>query len=292
MVNNGFVQGIRYFLGGFMKVRVFNNFIKNIKRGICYASTITLLSAPAIAKADYYSVSAGDNLKSISERYYGDPNYYDELAEYNGIIYPYNIYANQILDVPDNFDELDCPCQHDYAGDDIVYEFQDGDTLWKVSKIYYGTGNYWELLKDYNKIPDERKIRNGTLIRIPQLNNSNDYQPQNILYSLKEISSKKYGSEVFANTLAAINGVYYMGLYDINAIYAPRPEEVYSYYEQYHSDTYYVVQNGDTLYNIVMRFYGSLDDLHLILGVNNLEPNQKLAEGSVLLIPNHNVKRK
>ncbi len=53
--------------------------------------------------------------------------------------------------------------------DDIFYEIQKGDTLWKVAEIYYKDGSRYPEIFEANRevIKDPDKIYPGQIIRIP-----------------------------------------------------------------------------------------------------------------------------
>lgn len=51
----------------------------------------------------------------------------------------------------------------------ISYMMKKGDSLWKLSKKYYGSGRKYATIKKFNHIKDVRKIRVGKIIYIPQI---------------------------------------------------------------------------------------------------------------------------
>ena len=53
--------------------------------------------------------------------------------------------------------------------DDIFYEVQKGDTLWKIAEIYYKDGSRYKEIFEANRevIKDPDKIYPGQMIRIP-----------------------------------------------------------------------------------------------------------------------------
>jgi LysM repeat protein len=50
-----------------------------------------------------------------------------------------------------------------------TYTISKGDTLWSISKKFYGKGGNWQLILDANtaKIGDPNKLKAGTVINIP-----------------------------------------------------------------------------------------------------------------------------
>jgi nucleoid-associated protein YgaU len=47
-----------------------------------------------------YTIKSGDNLSKISEKFYGNPNKYQTIAQHNGISDPNKIQAGQKINVP------------------------------------------------------------------------------------------------------------------------------------------------------------------------------------------------
>ncbi|MCJ0906537.1 LysM peptidoglycan-binding domain-containing protein [Rhodococcus sp. ARC_M6] len=56
--------------------------------------------APAAPAAQTYTVEGGDTLWAIAERFYGDGNQYQRIADANGISNPDLINAGQVLTIP------------------------------------------------------------------------------------------------------------------------------------------------------------------------------------------------
>ena len=55
------------------------------------------------------------------------------------------------------------------AGEYQTYTVAPKDTLWGISKRFYGTGKYWRRILDANSdlIPDPKKLRIGLELKIP-----------------------------------------------------------------------------------------------------------------------------
>lgn len=47
-----------------------------------------------------YTIKSGDNLSKVSEKFYGNPNKYQTIAQHNGINDPNRIQAGQKINVP------------------------------------------------------------------------------------------------------------------------------------------------------------------------------------------------
>jgi|GEM_PF-3229931 len=106
-------------------------------------------------------VKEGDTLASISERFYGNPMYYKRIIRANrGLRRGRHLKVGQRLIIP----ELDKKIR------DRLYRIRKGDTLYKISKRFYGTTKKVQKIIDANyKIKDaSSKLSVGDLIYIPR----------------------------------------------------------------------------------------------------------------------------
>jgi nucleoid-associated protein YgaU len=58
----------------------------------------TTTPEPVVRK---YTVVSGDTLTAVSERFYGDPNRYEQIADANGVSNPDLLHRGQVLTIPD-----------------------------------------------------------------------------------------------------------------------------------------------------------------------------------------------
>jgi nucleoid-associated protein YgaU len=58
----------------------------------------TIPPEPVVRK---YTVASGDTLSAVSERFYGDPNRYDQIADASGVSNPDLLHRGQVLTIPD-----------------------------------------------------------------------------------------------------------------------------------------------------------------------------------------------
>jgi nucleoid-associated protein YgaU len=58
----------------------------------------TTTPEPVVRK---YTVASGDTLSAVSERFYGDPNRYDQIADASGVSNPDLLHRGQVLTIPD-----------------------------------------------------------------------------------------------------------------------------------------------------------------------------------------------
>lgn len=88
------------------------------------------------------------------------------------------------------------------------------DCLYNMAKTYYGKPSLWPALKDYNGIADERKIPNGTVIKIPDksvaqnlMNASTPQAKQNIINGSNSNSSNSSSSASNSSASTSNSGV-------------------------------------------------------------------------------------
>lgn len=160
--------------------------LNKTKKVLAGALIVASLALPvnANAQTNFYEFGKGDTLWRIASEYYGDGNYWSYLAAYNNIEDPKLVRDGTMIVIPElntllnwcygedpefyNQHQEDTNYNHCYQNF-ITYTFQQGDTLWGLCKSYYGDGNYWEMLKEFNGIENERCIVNGTVVTIPRL---------------------------------------------------------------------------------------------------------------------------
>lgn len=80
------------------------------------------------ASEQLHSVSAGDNLHAISERYYGSQEFVMTISQLNGIENPNELQVGQQLRIP----------QVSTLADRETYVVQEGDTLWSIAEKNLG----------------------------------------------------------------------------------------------------------------------------------------------------------
>lgn len=110
-----------------------------------------------------YTIKEGDSLYKLSEKFYGSPEYWEELAYYNGIKDPKALQLNVLLHyVEKSKDLLKATGGH-------VYPIQKGDTLSEICLEYYGTADEDTVnkLAIYNGIEDPNLIIVGNFLSIP-----------------------------------------------------------------------------------------------------------------------------
>ncbi len=114
-------------------------------------------AAIALNETVPYTVTEGDSLWDIAERFYGDGSRYVSIFDANagrtmatgetftdpGVIRP-----GWVLDVP-------MPAQNvQPSGDHMMYTVRDGDSLWRIAENFLGGGLRWTEIWDLNKSRD------------------------------------------------------------------------------------------------------------------------------------------
>ena len=124
-------------------------------------SSITTLGS----RDNDYTIKVGDTLYEIADRYYGNSEYYDEIAEYNNIENANQIKAGDTIKLPNKI----AP-NVEYMGNIVQsYTISSGDNLTSICEKFYNDNNYETALKlaRYNNIENPDLIKLGQIINIP-----------------------------------------------------------------------------------------------------------------------------
>lgn len=119
----------------------------------------------------YYTVVAGDTLSKIAQKYYGASKDWEKIFAANADIIrdPNLIYVGQVLTIYLSGDNsiITVPNENG-SGDIIYYTVQPGDSLWKISKKYYGSGKQWRKIyqNNTNIISNPERLHIGQMIAI------------------------------------------------------------------------------------------------------------------------------
>lgn len=110
-----------------------------------------------------YTISKGDTLYDISNRYYGSGIYYDDIAEYNGISNPDQIKVGDTIRLPHEISD------NVQLIEEQTYTISKGDNLIGICEKFYKDNSYETALRlaAYNNIEDVNLIKIGQEITIP-----------------------------------------------------------------------------------------------------------------------------
>lgn len=202
-----------------------------------------------------YVVKPGDTLSIISRKVYGSARFWQKIAEANNIADARTVRDGQTLKIPALSDSergrvsgaavastgMVAP-----AGNGQSHKVVSGDTLEGISKKYYGTIKHADLIKQANRLDNERMLRVGSTLVIPAL-------------SAPAAPSTPTPATTSVATVPT------------SVATSARRE--------------YVVQEGDTLHMISRKFYGTTKYYLLIMQANNLEDTRAMRIGAKLVIP-------
>ena len=126
---------------------------------------------------DVHIVDKGESLGIISKRYYGTPNYADEIAQFNNLSDPNRVKVGTRLVLPRKFEGNTAPSSRPEAHSSPIIivkrnktvEVREGETLSDIAKRELGDGNKWRALWLANKnvIPNPDRLSPGTVLQLP-----------------------------------------------------------------------------------------------------------------------------
>jgi LysM repeat protein len=119
-----------------------------------------------------YLIQASDTLSGISRMFYKSAEYVDYIASENKLDKNEGLKAGTNLVIPSlkNY----TPDKNIGSGDNSTefeateHTVQKGETLYSISKTYYGTTKHAMFIADYNHIVDIDQVNAGTVLKIPK----------------------------------------------------------------------------------------------------------------------------
>ncbi|ACT01514.1 LysM peptidoglycan-binding domain-containing protein [Paenibacillus sp. JDR-2] len=109
-----------------------------------------------------YLIQAGDTLSGVSRMFYKSVEYVDYIAKENKLDKNVGLKAGTNLIIP----SLKNYKPDDYETSDHTVKI--GETLYSISKIYYGSDKYVRFIADYNHIVNIDDVKAGTVLKIPK----------------------------------------------------------------------------------------------------------------------------
>lgn len=114
-----------------------------------------------------YTVSKGDSLWKIAEKYYGSGYNWIDLAKENHLTNPNLISEGQVLKVPaTTLREKPREISNSISG--ATYEVVKGDNLWNIAVRAYGDGYQWLKIAKENKLANPNLIHPGNILTLPR----------------------------------------------------------------------------------------------------------------------------
>lgn len=123
----------------------------------------SLASTTQISLPTSYTVVRGDSLSKIAQKFYGDQGKWVEIAKANNLAKPSVIHAGNVLSIP-QIDADRAPASQASTGSTAVlgstsqttikpgstYTVTQGDTLWELAQVAYGSGYEWYRIDQAN----------------------------------------------------------------------------------------------------------------------------------------------
>ena len=122
-------------------------------------------------KEHTYTVSQGDSLWKISEKYYGDGFKWVDIAKANNISNPDSIEIGQKIAVPVVAKSIKVENQTIETGRGITgnkYTVQKGDDLWNIAVRKYADGYKWTEIAKVNNLSNPSIIHSGNVLILPK----------------------------------------------------------------------------------------------------------------------------
>jgi nucleoid-associated protein YgaU len=117
-----------------------------------------------------HTVSAGESLWSIAERYYKSGYNWVELQKVNNLVNAGLIEVGQVLtipDVPSIVPAGQIASASTETGPQRTYTVARGDHLWKIAVEQYGDGYKWTEIARANHLADPSIIHAGNVLTLP-----------------------------------------------------------------------------------------------------------------------------
>ncbi len=130
----------------------------------------------AVALPATHTVAAGENLWSISEKYFASGYNYVDIAAVNDLKNPNWLEVGQKLTVPKVEVRMPLgrggpalyPVITDSRVEGTSYTVIKGDSLWSIAVRAYGDGFKWGEIAKANKLTNPRLIHTGNVLSIPR----------------------------------------------------------------------------------------------------------------------------
>lgn len=110
-----------------------------------------------------YLIQSGDTLSGISRMFYKSADYVDYIAKENKLDKNVGLKAGSNLLIPSlkNY-------KIDEENGTRVHTVKNGETLYSISKIYYGSDKNVKFIASYNHIVNIDDVKAGTVLKIPK----------------------------------------------------------------------------------------------------------------------------
>ncbi|MFC4104170.1 LysM peptidoglycan-binding domain-containing protein [Paenibacillus xanthanilyticus] len=118
-----------------------------------------------------YTVRKGDTLYRLSQLFYGSKSHVGDIASRNKLSKDAELTAGTIIVIPalsksqdGDTSSSDKPAS---SGAAVVHTVKEGDTLYSISRTYFGSNSYAKKIAAYNQLGDGDDVKVGTKLKIP-----------------------------------------------------------------------------------------------------------------------------
>lgn len=124
-----------------------------------------------------YTITKGDSLWKIAEKYYNDGNKWIDIAKANNLDNPSLLTSNKTLVIPnvlaaEETVEQKSPTEEVQEVNAVVnttkYTVEPGDSLWSIAQSVYGDGDKWIEIAKANNLSHPSVIHHGNELTIPR----------------------------------------------------------------------------------------------------------------------------
>ena len=132
---------------------------------------------PAVIPPEFigYVILPGDTLQSISAKHFKDTDYADAIAQANPMMDPTRLKLGRLIRIPrdpKNIQGVPNPLNQNVTPPAAIpgeYTVASGDSLTSISKRFYGTIKYADLIFEQNKsvLTNKNVLKLGQVLRIP-----------------------------------------------------------------------------------------------------------------------------
>lgn len=265
-----------------------------------------------------YVVKRGDTLSGISKTVYNTARLWRRIAEANHIPDPSRVRPGMVLTIPALTDAERTGLTSRTTvtlvpgSGERRHKVVTGDTFMDISKKYYGTTRYAKEIMVANRIEDDRRLRVGTLLVIPEIASATPEtgSPTGATvvgrsYTVQQgdtpgsISKRFYGTTQLYTIILEANGIA-----DERSLRAgrtiviperpegartPRPRSDEPKLEP--GEQFYVVQEGDVLSEIAYDQLGSREHYVALMRRNHIVNERTIRTGQIIIIPSRSALR-
>jgi len=118
-----------------------------------------------------HTIKPGESLSMVAKTYYGDYKKFQIIADFNNMLDATQITVGQKIKVPEiEGVPLLTKKQKIETGEKyIIHTIKPGESLSMVAKTYYGDYKKFQIIAEFNNMPDATQITVGQKIKVPEI---------------------------------------------------------------------------------------------------------------------------